>query len=98
MFIEKTSVISLLKKMIEKNEHTIVVVIEACRTVTELNMPEDVLVDARIRKLTASVHTVRIELAKVHFELNLKITQLELRAQPSTPPKFREQQEDLSRM
>jgi len=74
------------------------VVVEACRTVTELNIPEDVPVDARIRKLTEGVHDARTELAKVQFELNLKITQLELRAQPSTLPEVREQREDLSRM
>lgn len=34
---------------------------------------------------------MRIELAKVQFELNLKITEPELRAQPSTPPEVREQ-------
>ena len=98
MSVEKTFTFDLLKKITEKNERTIVVVVEACRTVTELNIREDAPVDARIRKLAAGVRDARTELAKVQFELNLKITQLELRAQPSTPSEVREQREDLSRM
>jgi len=50
-----------------------------------------VLVDARIRKLLAGVRNARTKLANVKFELNLKITELELRAQPLTPLEFREQ-------
>ena len=55
MFIERTYVIDLLKKITEKNECTIVVVVEACQTIIELNIPEDALVDARIWKLIAGV-------------------------------------------
>lgn len=51
------------------------------------------LVNARIWKLTAGVHDARTELAKVQFELNLKITELDLRAQPLTPPEVKEQRE-----
>jgi len=46
-------------------------------------------VDVRIQKLTIEVREVRTELAKVNFEMNLKIIELELRAQPSTPPKVK---------
>lgn len=49
--------------------------------------------DAKIRKLVAGVHDANLEVAKVQFELNLKITELELKSQPSTPPKVREQRE-----
>lgn len=79
-FIEKTSMINLLKNITEKNECTTTIVAEACRTVLELNIPKDVLVDAKIQKLTVCVHDVRTELDKVQFELNLNIIELELRA------------------
>lgn len=93
MFVEKSSIIDLLKKITEKNERTTAVVAEACQNFLELDIPEDVLVDARIRKLVAGVRKAQTELAKVQFELNLKIIELELRPQPSTPPEFREQRE-----
>ncbi len=41
--------------------------------------------------LTARVLDARTKLAKVQFEMNLKIMELELRAETSTPPEVREQ-------
>ena len=66
-------------------------VAEACRTVPELHIPEETLLEAKIRKLAACVHDAKTEMTKAQFELNLKITELELNAQPSTPPEVREQ-------
>lgn len=37
----------------------------------------------------------KTEVAKVQFELNLKITELELKSYPSTPPYVREQREAI---
>jgi len=89
MVVQKNYAIDLL--IIEKNEHMTKVVAEACRTVTELDIPKDASVDVRIRKLTVGVREERTELSKLQFELNLKITELELRAQPSTPLEVKEQ-------
>lgn len=47
--------------------------------------------EAKIKKLVASVRDTKTEVAKVQFELNLKITEFELKSQPSTPPEVREQ-------
>lgn len=69
------------------------VVAEACRTVSELHIPEEASVEAKIRKLAVGVCKAKTKLAKVQFELNLKITELQLKAQPSTPLKFREKRE-----
>jgi len=49
----------------EKNEHKTRVIVEACRTVLELDILEDAPVDVRIQNLIAKVCKVRIELAKV---------------------------------
>jgi len=98
MFIEKSSTIDLLKKVSKKNECTITMVSEACRTVPKLNIPEDALVHARIWKLIVGVCEAQTKLSKVQFELNLKITKLELRAQPSTPPESESSTILLSKM
>lgn len=66
------------------------VVAEAWRVIRELDIHEDAPVDVRIQKLVVRVCEARTELAKVQFELKLKITKLELRAQPSTPPEVKE--------
>lgn len=93
MFVGKTSVIDLLKNIQEKNECTIAVVAKACRTISELHIPEDTMVNARIQKLTIGVCGARTELPKVQFELKFKITGPRLKAKPSTPPDVREQRE-----
>lgn len=46
--------------------------------------------EAKIRKLATGVHEMKTKVAKVQFELNLKIIELDLNSQPSTPPKVRE--------
>jgi len=61
----------------------------------ELNILEHAPVDARIRKLVVGVCDARTELAKVQFEPNINIVELELRAQPLTPPEVREQREEF---
>lgn len=68
-------------------------VAEACRTVSELHIPEEAPLEAKIRKLAAGVRNAKIEVARVQFELNMKITELELKSQPSTPLEVREQRE-----
>ena len=77
---QKNSIIDLLKATTEKNEHMTKVVVEACKTVPELDIPKYAPLDVRIRKLAAGVHEARTKLTKVQFELNLKIAELELRA------------------
>lgn len=89
MFIENNSTIDLLANIQEKNERTIIGVVEACKTVSELHIPKDAFFDTKIWKLTAGVHDTKTEMAKVQFELNLKIAELESKAQPLTPPEVR---------
>jgi len=66
------------------------VVGEACRTISELHILEEVSLEANIRELAPGVHDAKIEMTKVQFELNLKIIDLELKPQPSTPLEARE--------
>ena len=55
IFIEKITTLKAWKKVQEKNEHTIVVVAKACKTIPELHIPEEEPVEAKIRKLAAGV-------------------------------------------
>lgn len=56
------------------------VVVEACITIPELHIPEEAPLEAKIRKLAAGVRDAQIDMAKVQFDLNLNIIELELRA------------------
>lgn len=49
----------------ETNKHMTKVVVEACRTIPELDIPKDAQVDLLIHKLTVGVHKARTKLAKV---------------------------------
>lgn len=60
---------------------------------SELHILEEAPPEAKIRKLAAGVCNAKTEVAQVQFELNMKITKLELKSQPSTPPEVREQRE-----
>lgn len=74
-----------------KNQRIIKVADETCRKVPALAIPEVVPIDVQVQKLTTGVRDTHIELAKVQLELNLKIVELQLKAQPSTLPEVREQ-------
>ena len=48
-------------------------VVEACKTVPELHIPEDAQLEAKVIKLAASVRAARAEVGQVTFEFNMKI-------------------------
>ncbi len=79
------------KKFQAQNEQTATVVAEACRIVPKLHIPQEVSVETKISKLATVVRDTKMEVAMVQFELNLKITKLQLKLQPSTPLEVREQ-------
>ena len=58
--------------------------------VPELAIPEEELVEVRIHKLATGVHDTRTKMAWVQLELNLQIMELQLKAQPSTPPEVKD--------
>ena len=58
--------------------------------VPELAIPEEEPVEVYLHKLAIGVCNTQMEMARVQLELNLQITELQLRAQPSTPPKLKE--------
>lgn len=58
---------------------------------SELHIPEEALFEAKIQKISAGAHDAKGELARVQFELHMKIIELELKSQPLTPLELREQ-------
>lgn len=64
-------------------------VVEACRIVTELYIPEEAQLEAKIQRLAMGVHEAKEEVARVQFKLNMKIMELELKSQPLTLPNSR---------
>ena len=51
-------------------------------------------IEAKIKKLAAGVHEAKVEVGRVQFELNMKITELQLKLHPTTPPEVWEQHKD----
>ena len=78
-------------EVVAQNIHIVQVVEEACKMVPELAIPTEESVKARVHNLAAGVCDEREEMARVQLELNLQIAELYLKAQPSTPPKIKEQ-------
>lgn len=68
------------KKFQEKNEQTATMVIEACRTIPKMHIPEKASLEENIQKFATGVNNARTKMANVQFELNLKITELELKS------------------
>lgn len=64
---------------------------DACRSVPELVVPAELSATEQIHRLAAGVREARKETTKVQLELNLQIVELQLKVQPSTPPKVKEQ-------
>jgi hypothetical protein len=78
-------------EVVSQNRQMVQVLEEACQMVPELAIPAEAPAEARIQRLAAGVREAREEMAKVQLELNLQIAELQLKAQPSTPPEVREQ-------
>lgn len=64
---------------------------QACSSIPELVVPAVLLTAEQIHRLAARVHEAKEEMMKLQLELNLQIVELQLRAQPFTPPEVREQ-------
>lgn len=59
--------------------------------VPELAIMEEEPVEVHIHKLATGVRDTRTEMVRVQLDLNSQIIELQLRAQPSTPPEVKEQ-------
>lgn len=57
--------------------------------VPKLEIPKDENVDEQVHKLVTGVHNAHTKLAKVQLELNLQITEFQLKALHSTPQKVK---------
>jgi len=55
-------------------------VTEACKTVLKLHIPEEALLEAKIKNLATGMCNAKMEVAHIQFELNLKIRELELKS------------------
>ena len=59
--------------------------------VSELAILEEEPVKVHVRKLATGVRDARTEMARIQLEMNLQITELQLKAHPSTPQEVKEQ-------
>ena len=56
-----------MKDLIDKNQHIAKVVVAACRSIYDIDVPKVELVDVWIQKLVARVRDTHTKLAKVQF-------------------------------
>lgn len=64
--------------------------------VPKLAIAAEELAEVRIQILASRVHEGKEEMAKVQLELNLQISELQLKVQPSTPPEVKEKDTSTS--
>ena len=60
------------------------------RCILELTIMVNLPVEVRIHSLVSGVHDTREEMKRVQLKMNLQITEIWLKVQPSTPPEIRE--------
>ena len=77
--------------MVLQNQQLVQVIDDACQSIQELAIPENMLAEARIHRVAVGVCEAREEMTKVQLELNIQIIELRLKVQPSTPSEVREQ-------
>lgn len=67
------------------------VIEETCSMLPQWEIQEEELVEAHVHKLAIGVCDARPKMARVQLELNLKIIEFQLKAQPSSLSEFKEQ-------
>ena len=77
-------------EVLVQNQQLEQIVEEAFRRAPELEIAIDLLVGVRIHTLASGFHEAKEEVMRIQLELNLMITKLQLKAQPSMPPEVRE--------
>jgi len=64
---------------------------EACHCVLELEIVTDLPVGLRIHRLASGFREAKEEATRIQLDLNLQNSEIQLKAQSSTPSKVREQ-------
>lgn len=77
-------------KLVLQNQHLLHIVDDTCRCVPELAITTDLLVEVLIHSLANGVRDAREEMTRVQLALNIQITKLWLKVQPSTPLEIKE--------
>ena len=90
MFTEKTESLKEKDTIQVQSAQLAAVVVEACRTVSELHILNKAPLEAKIWKLVSGIHDAKAKVARVQFNINMKIMELELKSEPSTLPEVRE--------
>ena len=77
-------------ELVSQNQQLVQVIGNACRSVPELAILENIPTEARIHRLVVGVREVREKMIKVQLEMDLQIIELQLNMQLSTPLEVRE--------
>lgn len=80
MFAKKTKALKAKETIQAQSAQLAAMATEAWRTVSKLHIPKEAPLEAKIRKLVVSIRDAKVEVVRVQFELNMKITELELKS------------------
>lgn len=90
MFTEKMQALKEKETLQAQSSRLDSVVTKAYRTVSKLHIPEDAQLEAKIGKLAIGMREVKAEVGRVQFEINMKITELQIKLHPTTLLEVRE--------
>lgn len=78
MFTKKMEALKAKEMIQAQSTQLETAVAKAWRTVSKLHIPKDALLEAKIRNIIVVVCNTRVEVARVQFELKMKIIELGL--------------------
>ena len=73
MFTKKTQDLKEKEALQMRSSSMELAVVEACKIVPKIHIPEDAQLEAKIRKLATGVCEAKVEVAWVTFEFKMKI-------------------------
>lgn len=90
-FVEMTQALKEQEELCTQCQSLVTTIEQACKSVPELGIPDDVEALAKVKKLATVVCTSMEKVDKVIFDLRMQIDELQLNLQLTTPLEVREQ-------
>lgn len=91
LFREKTQALKEQEELQTRRQNLVTTIEQACKSVPEMNIPDNAEASAKVRKLAATVRASKEKVDKVTFDVQMQITEMQLKLQLITLPEVREQ-------
>jgi len=93
LFEEKNKVVQDHDEVVVHSQQLEEAITKVWSELPELQIPTKVASVEKLQKLAATIKESKVEVGKVRFKLQMYITELQMRLQPTTPLEFYEQHE-----